>query len=65
WVGPLWFFFVFLGSMLAVVALMMIWWITAFTIRRNPGLKLSYALPAMISSALVLLWVWRKELLQH
>lgn len=60
WVGPLWFLFVFAGSIIAVFPILLVWWVAAFVRKKNPGLKLSFALPALISVATVLLWVWRK-----
>lgn len=62
WIGPLWFFFVFVGTIIATVFLMIIWWCYAWTMKRNPGLKISYALPAMISTAVMMLWFWRRDL---
>jgi Flp pilus assembly protein protease CpaA len=63
WVGPLWFFFVFAGTILAVLVVMVIWWVYAFARKQNPGLKLSYALPAFLSLAPMMLWLWRGVLL--
>ncbi|HQR06141.1 MAG TPA: A24 family peptidase [Gemmatales bacterium] len=63
WVGPVWFFFVFAGTIVAVLPILLAWWCYAFAMKKNPGLKLSYALPALISTALMMLWLWRKTLL--
>jgi Flp pilus assembly protein protease CpaA len=63
WIGPVWFFFVFAGTIVAVLVVMAIWWGYAFAVKKNPGLKLSYALPAFLSLATILLWLWRKALL--
>jgi prepilin peptidase CpaA len=63
WIGPLWFFFVFAGTIVAVLVVMVIWWLYAFATKKNPGLKLSYALPAALSLAPIMLWLWRKTLL--
>lgn len=63
WVGPLWFLFVFVGTIIAVIPILLTWWGYAYARKRNPGLKLSYALPAFISTALAMLWFWRKTLL--
>lgn len=63
WVGPLWFLFVFAGSIIAVIPILLIWWGYAYARKQNPGLKLSFALPALISVASVTLWLWRKALL--
>ncbi|MFT3879972.1 MAG: A24 family peptidase [Gemmatales bacterium] len=63
WVGPVWFFFVFAGTIVAVIPILLAWWGYAFAMKKNPGLKLSYALPALISTALMMLWLWRKTLL--
>ena len=63
WVGPLWFLFVFAGTIAAVIPILLSWWGYAFVMKKNPGLKLSYALPAFISTSLLMLWFWRKTLL--
>jgi Flp pilus assembly protein protease CpaA len=63
WIGPVWFFFVFAGTIVAVLVVMALWWGYAFLRHKNPGLKLSYALPAFLGLAPVMLWVWRKTLL--
>lgn len=62
WVGPVWFFFVFTGTIVAVIPILLGWWAYAFAMKKNPGLKLSYALPAFISTSLMMLWLWRKAL---
>lgn len=59
WIGPFWFLFVFAGTIVAVLIVMVIWWIVAFISKRNPGLKISYALPASISVSVLMLWFWR------
>lgn len=59
WIGPYWFLFVFAGTIVAVLAVMLVWWLVAFVTKRNPGLKISYALPACISVAVLTLWFWR------
>lgn len=59
WIGPLWFLFVFAGTIIVVLFIMIIWWLVAFAMQRNPGLKISYALPASISVAGMMLWFWR------
>lgn len=63
WVGPVWFFFIFAGTIVAVIPILLSWWGYAFATKKNPGLKLSYALPAFISTSLMMLWLWRKALL--
>lgn len=62
WTGPLWFLFVFAGTIVAVIPILLFWWGYAFAKKKNPGLKLSFALPATISVALLTLWLWRKWL---
>lgn len=62
WVGYLHFFFVFASTIVAVLLIMLIWWSYAFATRRNPGLKLSYALPCFISLSIVMPWLWRRDL---
>lgn len=64
WVGPLWILYVFAGTILAVLIVMGVWWGYAFAVRKNPGLKLSYALPVFLSVAPVMLWLWRQVLLR-
>jgi prepilin peptidase CpaA len=59
WIGPYWFLFVLAGTIVAVLIIMLVWWLTAFVLKRNPGLKISYALPASISFAVLMLWFWR------
>jgi Flp pilus assembly protein protease CpaA len=62
WISYLHFLFVFAGTIVAVVVVMLVWWGYAFTTKRNPGLKLSYALPCFISLSLLMLWFWRRDL---
>lgn len=64
WVGPLWWFFLFIGTIVAVVLVMIVWWAYAFITKHNPGLKLSYALPTLISASTLLIWFWRRDLFQ-
>lgn len=62
WIGPMWFFFVFAGTIAATIVVMLVWWLYAYVKKQNPGLKLSYALPTMISTGLLMLWFWRRDL---
>lgn len=60
WVGPYWFLFLFAGTIVMVIPILLLWWTYAFAMKKNPGLKLSFALPAALSTALLMLWFWRK-----
>jgi Flp pilus assembly protein protease CpaA len=63
WLGPLWFLSVFVGTYVAVVLLLTVWWILAL-IQIVPARRaFSYAPPACLSLILCLAWIWRKELL--
>ncbi|MFO0816171.1 MAG: A24 family peptidase [Gemmatales bacterium] len=62
WVGYVHFFFVFAGTIVAVLFIMLVWWSYAFATRRNPGLKLSYAIPCFISLSILMPWLWRRDL---
>jgi Flp pilus assembly protein protease CpaA len=63
WIGPIWFLYVLLGTYIAVVTIMLIWWMMAFLKIVPARRAISYAPPALFSVVLVMLWVWRHDLL--
>jgi prepilin peptidase CpaA len=63
WTGPLWFLYILLGTYVAVVTIMLVWWTLAFLKVVAARRAISYAPPALLSVVLVMLWVWRHDLL--